>query len=157
MNLKAVHIVFITCASLLSFVFGGWSLARGGATYLTLGFASGALGVALVVYGVWFWRKITTPEEERERRRKLFRSVALAATALFLPVHRAAWACSVCYGDAEGPLIDAARLGVFFLLGVVLLVQGSFAGFFVYLWRRARRHRRSVETARKPSLFLKES
>lgn len=156
MNLKAVHIVFITCASLLSFVFGGWSLARG-ATYWTLGVLSGILGIALVVYGFWFWRKITTPEEERERRRKLFRSIALAAAALFLPVHRAVWACSVCYGEAEGPLIDAARLGVFFLLGVVLLVQGSFAGFFVYLWRRARRHRRAVESARQPSLFLKES
>lgn len=156
MNLKVVHVVFVACSSLLSFGFGGWCIAQGEPVYLAMGLVSVVLGIALVVYGFWFWRKITTPEEERERRRKLLRSVAVTATALLLPIHRAAFACSVCYGEAEGPLIDAARLGVFLLFGLVLVVQASFAGFFVYLWRRARRHRQQLQTSREPTLFLKE-
>ncbi len=50
-----------------------------------------------------------------------------------------AWACPVCYGNAEGPMIDAARLGMFLLLGVVVLMQGAFGAFFLYLRRQARR------------------
>ncbi len=49
-------------------------------------------------------------------------------------------ACSVCYGnDANGsPLLSAARLGVFFLLGVTVALLGGFAKFFFYLRNRAR-------------------
>jgi hypothetical protein len=49
-----------------------------------------------------------------------------------------AFACPSCFGQAEGPMIDAARLGVWLLLAVVLLLQGGFAAFFLYLRRRAR-------------------
>jgi hypothetical protein len=47
--------------------------------------------------------------------------------------------CPVCFGQSTGPMIDAARLGTWLLLGVTLLVQGAFAAFFIYLKRRARR------------------
>jgi len=59
--------------------------------------------------------------------------------ALALGGGREAFACASCYGLADGPLIDAARLGVFLLLGVVLAVQGGFLAFFLYLRRRAAR------------------
>lgn len=157
MNLKAVHIVFVTCASLLAFGFGGWCLARDETTYTILGGLSLVMGMTLVVYGFWFWRKITTTEEERRRRRKLIRGAAFAAVTFLLPLQRAVLACSVCYGEAEGPMIDAARMGVYLLFGLILLIQGSFAGFFIYLWRRARRHRQSLESTHRPSLYLKES
>jgi hypothetical protein len=48
-------------------------------------------------------------------------------------------ACSSCYGQASGPLVDAARLGIWLLLGVTLCVQGAFAAFFLHLRRQARR------------------
>ena len=51
----------------------------------------------------------------------------------------AALACPACYGQSTGPMIDAARLGTWLLLGVTLAVQGAFAAFFFYLKRRARR------------------
>lgn len=57
---------------------------------------------------------------------------------LFASAGRAA-ACSSCYGLADGPMIDAARLGVWLLLGVTFAVQGGFAAFFIYLRRRAAR------------------
>jgi hypothetical protein len=48
-------------------------------------------------------------------------------------------ACPVCFGAAEAPLIDGAKLGVLALLAVTLTVQGAFVAFFLYLRRRARR------------------
>jgi hypothetical protein len=52
-----------------------------------------------------------------------------------------ALACPSCYGAAEGPIIDAARLGTLLLLGITLAVQGGFVAFFLYLRRQARRAR----------------
>ena len=49
--------------------------------------------------------------------------------------------CASCFGAADSPLIDGARAGAFFLIGVVVVMQGSFAGFFLYLRGRARRAR----------------
>ena len=62
---------------------------------------------------------------------------------------RVAEACSVCYGSADGPMIDAARLGVWLLFGLVLAIQLAFGTFFVSLWRRARRYRRENPDARR--------
>lgn len=50
-----------------------------------------------------------------------------------------ALACTVCYGDAEGPMIKAASMGVWLMIGLVAALQSSFALFFIYLWRRARK------------------
>jgi len=46
-------------------------------------------------------------------------------------------ACGSCYGLADGPMIDAARLGIWVMLGTTILVQGGFAAFFIYLHRKA--------------------
>lgn len=48
-------------------------------------------------------------------------------------------ACSVCYGNAAkaAPLVSSARLGVFLLLGITVLVLGSLTRFFFYLRHRA--------------------
>ena len=103
------------------------------------------VGAALVVYGVWFWRKVLTPEEERRKRRKLFRTIGAVCGLWLLGAARAAHACAVCYGEAEGPMMDAARLGVWLLYGMVLVVQLSLAAFFVYLMRRSRRYQGDIE------------
>jgi len=50
-----------------------------------------------------------------------------------------ALACPACFGAAEAPLIDGARLGVLVLLVILLVVQGGFVGFFLYLYKRAKR------------------
>jgi hypothetical protein len=64
--------------------------------------------------------------------------VALLAAAVWIAAGGNALACPVCFGQADGPLIDASRLGIFLLLAVVLCLQGGFAAFFLYLRRRAR-------------------
>ena len=50
-----------------------------------------------------------------------------------------ALACTACFGAAEAPLIDGAKLGVIVLLAITLAVQGGFLSFFLYLRKRARR------------------
>jgi len=37
-------------------------------------------------------------------------------------------------------MIDAARMGVYLLFGLVMAVQGGFAAFFIYLRKRAREY-----------------
>ena len=139
MNLKAFHIVFVTASSLVSFVFGGWcwryAEANPTSGYRTLAAASFGVGVALIVYGFWFWKKINARQGGSGGPGK-GAAVALVLLVWFLgqPV---AEACTTCYGEAQGPLIDGARAGVWLLFGLVGTLQVAFIGFFVYLWRRS--------------------
>ena len=139
MSLRGFHVLFVTLASLVSLAFAGWALTSDG--YRALGLASLGLTAGLLVYGVWFLRKIRNPAADERRRRRRIRPllVGLAAALAGAPE---AGACSVCYGDAQGPLIDAARLGVWLLFGLVFAVQIGFVAFFWTLWRRAREHAR---------------
>lgn len=57
----------------------------------------------------------------------------LALVAAGAPAH----ACPSCFSRAEGPLVDAARVGMWLLLAVTLGLQGAFVAFFLYLRRRA--------------------
>lgn len=40
-------------------------------------------------------------------------------------------ACAICFGNADGPLLDAARLGVLVMVGVTVVVLALFARFFL--------------------------
>jgi hypothetical protein len=48
------------------------------------------------------------------------------------------FACPMCFGAQETSMIDGTKLGIFALLAITLSVQGAFAGFFLYLRRRAK-------------------
>lgn len=62
MSLKGFHIVFIFFSTLLSLGIGGWcvwvDLVEGAPVYLAGAIASFVCAVALVIYGVWFYRKM---------------------------------------------------------------------------------------------------
>ena len=62
MSLKGFHIVFITFSTLLACVLGVWcirvNLAEGAPVYLAGAIGSFLAAVALIVYGVWFYRKM---------------------------------------------------------------------------------------------------
>jgi Na+-transporting NADH:ubiquinone oxidoreductase subunit NqrD len=47
-------------------------------------------------------------------------------------------ACSVCFGASDSPLAQGTNMGVFFMLGVTVLMLAAFASFFIYLIRRQR-------------------
>jgi heme/copper-type cytochrome/quinol oxidase subunit 2 len=70
------------------------------------------------------------------RANKPFACVLLAVFAL-VAAEAPAFACPSCFSQAQGPLVDAARLGMWLLLAVTLGLQGAFAFFFLYLRRRA--------------------
>lgn len=44
-------------------------------------------------------------------------------------------ACSVCLGNADGPLLDAARLGVLVMAAITSAVLAGFARFFLRMAR----------------------
>jgi hypothetical protein len=57
---------------------------------------------------------------------------------MLVALPRIALACPVCFGDSDAPMAVAAKMGVVFMLGVVVAVLAAFAAFFVYLMRRAK-------------------
>jgi hypothetical protein len=63
----------------------------------------------------------------------------LTAAAVMIGGSSSVFACPVCFGAEETSIIDGTRLGILVLLGITLTVQGGFAGFFLYLRRRAKR------------------
>jgi heme/copper-type cytochrome/quinol oxidase subunit 2 len=48
------------------------------------------------------------------------------------------FACAVCFGAAGSNVTHAMALAIMFMLGMLVLVLGSFAGFFFYLRQRAK-------------------
>ena len=62
MSLKAFHIVFIIVSVLLSFGFGVWGiythLSFGNITFLIMGIVSFVIGIALIIYGINFMKKL---------------------------------------------------------------------------------------------------
>ena len=55
MSLRGFHLAFITLATSLAFIVGWWGVGQGNDP--VLGTASIAIGIALLVYGIWFLRK----------------------------------------------------------------------------------------------------
>ena len=134
MSLKVFHIVFVTMSTLLAFAFAAWAFSSG---MPLVGGLAALFGAGLIAYGFLFWKKIQGPR-------------ALAALTLlplvWLLSGREASACSVCYGAAEGQMIEAARAGVWLMIGFVGVMQVGFGLFFIQLWRRARRCKESAES-----------
>jgi hypothetical protein len=62
MSLKGFHIVFIIFSTLLALGIGTWcvwvDLVEGAPIYLAGAVCSFVVALALVVYGVWFYRKM---------------------------------------------------------------------------------------------------
>ncbi|MEO8503089.1 MAG: hypothetical protein ABI609_04245 [Acidobacteriota bacterium] len=59
MTLKSFHVVFISCSSALSFLFGVWILGNPeftGAPRLIAAIAAFAVGLGLIGYESWFLR-----------------------------------------------------------------------------------------------------
>jgi hypothetical protein len=62
----------------------------------------------------------------------------LLTTLILASAPRLALACPVCFGQNDSPLAKGVNMGIFFMLGIVAVMLTAFAGFFIYLSRRAR-------------------
>ena len=62
MSLKGFHIVFIIFSTLLALGCGAWciwiNLVEGAPVFIAGAVASFVVAIALIVYGVWFYRKM---------------------------------------------------------------------------------------------------
>jgi hypothetical protein len=45
-------------------------------------------------------------------------------------------ACAACYGKSDSPLASGMNWGIFTLLGIIVTVLVSIAGFFVFIIRK---------------------
>src|SRR5262245_36755799 len=68
----------------------------------------------------------------------------------FLLGNQIGQACQVCYGEAQSPMIDGARMGMWLLLGLVIIMQGAFVAFFIHL-RNAAKKNKSTELIPDPA------
>ena len=62
------------------------------------------------------------------------------AAAVMIGGSSSVLACPMCFGAEETSMIDATKLGILVLLGIVLAVQGGFVAFFLYLRKHAKRN-----------------
>jgi hypothetical protein len=68
------------------------------------------------------------------RRTKFALAWALCALA-FQP--HSLFACAACYGASDSPMAKGMNWGILSLLGVVAVVLGSIASFFVFIGKRS--------------------
>lgn len=72
-------------------------------------------------------------------RRRGATAVAWGTTVLAWVWASPASACPVCYGNAEGDMIDAAQISVLFMLGLTYVVLGGgVAAMFLIRAKKAR-------------------
>jgi heme/copper-type cytochrome/quinol oxidase subunit 2 len=64
----------------------------------------------------------------------------MTAMAVMFGGHSTLLACPACFGAEETSMIDGAKLGVLVMLAILLVVQGAFVGFFLYLRKQAKRN-----------------
>jgi heme/copper-type cytochrome/quinol oxidase subunit 2 len=76
--------------------------------------------------------------EARPARARWIEAATMTVAAVLIGGGTRVFACPMCFGAQESSLIDGAKLGVLVMLGVLLVVQGAFAYFFLYLRKRAR-------------------
>jgi hypothetical protein len=72
-------------------------------------------------------------------RRWWGRVLTMAATML-IGGSSSVFACPMCFNAEETSMIDGTKLGVAVMLGVLLVVQGAFVAFFLYLRKHAKQN-----------------
>ena len=65
--------------------------------------------------------------------------VWLTTAAVLIGGSSSVLACPLCFGAEETSMVDGTKLGVLVMVGITLMVQGGFVGFFLYLRKRAKR------------------
>ncbi len=71
---------------------------------------------------------------------------AAVALVLILLVTNSAFACPVCWGAPDDPMVKSVNKGIYVLLGIVGFVQIGFVALFWSFWRRAREQKRFRES-----------
>jgi len=99
--------------------------------------------------GIWCrvsaaFRPGDTPQTP-DTRHQLRVVAALFLIAMLAP---SVFACPVCYGAPDDPMVKGVNNGIWVLLGLVGFVQIGFVALFWSFWRRGRELRRFRESLR---------
>ena len=70
----------------------------------------------------------------------LYQRMLITAGAVLSVGNSTLFACPACFGAEETGMIDGAKLGVLVMLAILLVVQGCFVSFFLYLRKMAKRN-----------------
>jgi heme/copper-type cytochrome/quinol oxidase subunit 2 len=67
-------------------------------------------------------------------------TIFMTTAAMMFGGNSVLFACPACFGAEETGMIDGAKLGVLVMLAILLVVQGCFVSFFLYLRKQAKRN-----------------
>ena len=70
------------------------------------------------------------------------------AALLLITLAPVAFACPVCFGAPDDPMVKGVNNGIWVLLSLVGLVQIGFVALFWSFWRRAREQKRFRDSFR---------
>jgi hypothetical protein len=70
----------------------------------------------------------------------VYQRMLITAGAVLSAGNSTLFACPACFGAEETGMIDGAKLGVLVMLAILLVVQGCFVSFFLYLRKQAKRN-----------------
>ena len=69
----------------------------------------------------------------------MLQRIFVTVMAVLIGGHSTLFACPACFGAEETSMIDGTRMGVLVMLVILLVVQGGFVSFFLYLRKQAKR------------------
>lgn len=122
MSLKIFHILFIVVSTFLSFGFAAWAFNAKTGLYCLLGIGSILLGIALIIYGNKFFKKLTQL------------AVIISPFIYFSKVY----ACAVCYGAQDSPLTKGLNVGIITLLVILTGVLSCVVFFLLGVRKRSK-------------------
>ena len=76
----------------------------------------------------------------RASTRRWWGRVFTMAATMLIGGSSSVFACPMCFNAEETSMIDGTKLGVAVMLGVLLVVQGAFVAFFLYLRKHAKQN-----------------
>ena len=97
-------------------------------------------------------RELTDNQQPREAVNKR-RVIAALAMLLVAPT---IFACPVCFGAPDDPMVKGVNNGIWVLLALVGVVQIGFVAMFWSFWRRAREQKRFRDSLRVIHTFDRE-
>lgn len=74
--------------------------------------------------------------------------IRVVAAMLLVTLAPVAFACPVCFGSPDDPMVKGVNNGIWVLLSLVGLVQIGFVALFWSFWRRAREQKRFRDSLR---------
>lgn len=88
------------------------------------------------------WRGLSNRATQQPGNR-LRAALVLVLTLVFAD---SAFACAVCWGAPDDPMVKSVNKGIYVLLGIVGFVQIGFVALFYSFWRRAKEQKRFRES-----------